>query len=242
MVRIEAKRCRIFRRTLSQAVTSPASAPASAARAVAMNAFQPKTISVAATAAPRGKLPSTVRSGNCSTRKERNTPSATSPKTRPISTAPRKAMRLMTSFLRRRGSDTANPNSAPQGGRRMSGAASSFFPLPLDGGGRGGGDPPAGPIESGSSTVTPHPDPPPQGGREFRPDSDARLSKRPTGLYSTTVLASATTSAGMVTPMASADLGLTASSVFSTPCTAMSPGFSPMSTRATIAPVWRPTS
>ena len=55
------------------------------ATAVAANGFQPATISAAATAPPSGKLPSTVRSGKLMMRNERKTPSATSPKIRPIS-------------------------------------------------------------------------------------------------------------------------------------------------------------
>jgi hypothetical protein len=44
---------------------------------------------MAQTAPPRGKLPSTVRSGKRSKRKEMKTPSATRLKIRPISMAPR---------------------------------------------------------------------------------------------------------------------------------------------------------
>jgi len=62
------------------------------AAAVAANGFQPATISVAATAPPSGKLPSTVRSGKLMMRNERKTPNATSPNIRPISMAPREAM------------------------------------------------------------------------------------------------------------------------------------------------------
>src|SRR5690606_23486909 len=52
-------------------------------------------ISVAATAPPSGKLPSTVRSGKRSRRKEISTPSATRLKIRPISRAPSKENRDM---------------------------------------------------------------------------------------------------------------------------------------------------
>ncbi len=81
--------------TLSQAVTQPETAPATQATAVAATGFQPATISVAATAAPSGKLPSTVRSGKLMMRKDMKTPSATSPNIRPISMAPSEAMRDM---------------------------------------------------------------------------------------------------------------------------------------------------
>jgi hypothetical protein len=49
------------------------------ASAVARYGSMPATIALAATAAPSGKLPSTVRSGKLSTRNDRNTPSATRP-------------------------------------------------------------------------------------------------------------------------------------------------------------------
>ena len=44
---------------------------------VASQGFQPAMRPTAATAAPSGNEPSTVRSGKSSTRKDRNTPSAT---------------------------------------------------------------------------------------------------------------------------------------------------------------------
>ena len=52
------------------------------------NGSTPVDDRVAATAAPSGKLPSTVRSGKLRTRNDRNTPSATRPNTSPISTRP----------------------------------------------------------------------------------------------------------------------------------------------------------
>ena len=78
----------MFSRTFSQPVTRPAPAPASAATPQASHGFQPPTMSTAATAPPSGKLPSAVRSGKSSTRNEIHTPSATSAKMRPISSAP----------------------------------------------------------------------------------------------------------------------------------------------------------
>ena len=80
MVRIDASSCRMFSRTFSQPVTRPAPQ--------ASHGFQPPTMSTAATAPPSGKLPSAVRSGQSSTRNEIHTPSATSAKMRPISSAP----------------------------------------------------------------------------------------------------------------------------------------------------------
>ena len=55
---------------------------------VATNGLVPVEIKMAQTAPPSGKLPSTVRSGKRSNRKEIKTPSATRLKIRPISTAP----------------------------------------------------------------------------------------------------------------------------------------------------------
>ena len=75
-------------RTLSHPVTRPATAPAATAARVALNGSAPAAMSVAATAPPSGKLPSTVRSGKRRMRNEISTPSATSAKTRPISNAP----------------------------------------------------------------------------------------------------------------------------------------------------------
>ena len=71
MVRMLASRCRILKRTLSSAVTSPATPPAATASAVPSHASSPPVIAVATTAAPSGKLPSTVRSGKLSTRNDR---------------------------------------------------------------------------------------------------------------------------------------------------------------------------
>ena len=95
ITRMLASSCMIRSRTLSQAVSMPARPPASSAAAVAASGFQPATISAAATAPPSGKLPSTVRSGKLMILKDRKTPSATSPKIRPISMAPSDAMRDM---------------------------------------------------------------------------------------------------------------------------------------------------
>ena len=72
MVRMLASRCRILKRTLRMAVTSPASRTGQRSRApVPSQGSSPPVIAAAATAAPSGKLPSTVRSGKLSTRKER---------------------------------------------------------------------------------------------------------------------------------------------------------------------------
>ncbi len=87
----------IFSLTLSRPVASPASAPAAVAARVALYGSQPRAMRVAQTAPPSGKLPSTVRSGKRSRRKEMNTPSATRLKIRPISRAPNRENRDMTS-------------------------------------------------------------------------------------------------------------------------------------------------
>ena len=63
MTRMPASRSMIFRLTLSQPVSTPAIAPAAVAMAVARKGSYPREMSVAATAPPSGKEPSTVRSG-----------------------------------------------------------------------------------------------------------------------------------------------------------------------------------
>ena len=88
IIRMLASRSMIFRRTLSQPVMKPATAPASVPPSVDMNGSCPLAMSVAATAPPIGKLPSTVRSGKLRMRKEISTPSATRLKIKPISRAP----------------------------------------------------------------------------------------------------------------------------------------------------------
>src|SRR5574344_433041 len=90
MTKMEASRSMILRRTLSQPVSRPAAAPARVAPAVATQGLKPATIITAQTAPPRGKLPSTVRSGKRNRRNDRYTPRATREKIRPISTAPKK--------------------------------------------------------------------------------------------------------------------------------------------------------
>ena len=71
ITRMLASSCMMRRRTLSQAVSAPALAPATMAAAVATKGLMPATISAAATAPPSGKLPSTVRSGKLMMRNER---------------------------------------------------------------------------------------------------------------------------------------------------------------------------
>src|SRR4051812_34597466 len=95
MVRMLASRCRILNRTFRVAVTIPDTAPASMAMPVAAQGFHSPRISVAATAAPSGKLPSTVRSGKSRTRKDRKTPRATRAYTSPSSAAPSRATTLI---------------------------------------------------------------------------------------------------------------------------------------------------
>src|SRR3989344_5857104 len=74
IVKIPAKRLSILNRVDKNAVTHPTIAPAIAAIPIAKNGFIPRVTKMADTAAPKGKLPSTVKSGNFKTRKERNTP------------------------------------------------------------------------------------------------------------------------------------------------------------------------
>src|SRR5690606_36132691 len=99
IVRIEASRLRMRKRTLRKAVTMPAAPPAIIAIAAASHGLKPVVINIAVTAAPSGNEPSSVRSGKSSTRKVRNTPMATKAKTSPSSTAPQKAISLSTLVL-----------------------------------------------------------------------------------------------------------------------------------------------
>ena len=55
-------------------MTTPAQRPAATPAAVASNGEWPPTMSAPVTAAPSGRLPSTVRSGKSSTRKVMKTP------------------------------------------------------------------------------------------------------------------------------------------------------------------------
>ena len=62
MVRIPAKRLGIFPLVVNSPVTNPASIPAPVAASEAKSGLTPWTIRVTATAAPSGKVPSTVMS------------------------------------------------------------------------------------------------------------------------------------------------------------------------------------
>ena len=66
MVIIPASRSRTLRRTCIKPVTKPAAAPTARAAKRVKYGFTPLTSSSAVTAAPKGKLPSTVRSGKSS--------------------------------------------------------------------------------------------------------------------------------------------------------------------------------
>lgn len=70
IIRMLASRSMILSLTLSQPVSSPATAPAAVAASVASQGLVPVEIRMAQTAPPSGKLPSTVRSGKRSSRKE----------------------------------------------------------------------------------------------------------------------------------------------------------------------------
>ena len=83
ITRILASRAGTLNLVLSNDVARPAHKPAPRAASVARNGFTPFMISTATTAAPRTKLPSTVRSGKASTRKVRYTPKARNPYTSP---------------------------------------------------------------------------------------------------------------------------------------------------------------
>jgi len=71
MVRIEASRCRMCSRVFRSPVTAPAQKPAAAAARIERAGGQPAVMATVDTAAPSGRLPSTVRSGKSSTRKVR---------------------------------------------------------------------------------------------------------------------------------------------------------------------------
>ena len=90
-VNIPARICSTRKRWFRNAVTDPAAAPAAAAAAVAVQQSTPCVISAAATAAPSGNDPSTVKSGKSSTRNVRNAPSATKANASPVSPAPTSA-------------------------------------------------------------------------------------------------------------------------------------------------------
>ena len=63
MVMMPARRFRIFSRTWMNPVNSPARAPAAREMGSVSQAFTPRVSKMAVTAAPRGKVPSTPRSG-----------------------------------------------------------------------------------------------------------------------------------------------------------------------------------
>ena len=76
MVRMPARRAGIFSLVQRIPVTTPPSMPAKAAAIMEGIGLQPATRQAAAVAAPRGKLPSTVRSAMSSTLKVMYTPIA----------------------------------------------------------------------------------------------------------------------------------------------------------------------
>src|SRR5207244_139570 len=86
--RMPAKRPLILSRLVRNAVAAPANEPASAAASSVSHESQPRGSRIAETAAPSGKLPSTVRSGNASTRNVKKTPSADAPNASPSASAP----------------------------------------------------------------------------------------------------------------------------------------------------------
>jgi hypothetical protein len=88
VVNIEANKLWIRRRVVISAVATPAKAPANIATGRVINGLIPETIIAEAIAAPNGKLPSTVRSGQFNTRNDINTANATRAKPKPEATAP----------------------------------------------------------------------------------------------------------------------------------------------------------
>ena len=73
MTRMPASRSLILKRVWVMPVTVPATVPVSTAASVAVSGLLPPMMRIAATAAPRVKLPSQVRSGKLNTRKLMNT-------------------------------------------------------------------------------------------------------------------------------------------------------------------------
>ena len=86
MVRIPASSAGIFIFVVRKPVTAPASIPATAAARIAVLTLWPVAISVAAVAAPSGKLPSQVRSARSSTRNVTYTPRAITAHNKPCAT------------------------------------------------------------------------------------------------------------------------------------------------------------
>ena len=84
-MRMPARRLFIFSLVFSTPVRQPATNPAPMPQAVARPGSMPSTMSRAQTAPPRGKLPSTVRSGKASTLKVSAMPRATKAYPRPCS-------------------------------------------------------------------------------------------------------------------------------------------------------------
>jgi hypothetical protein len=74
MVKIEASKCKSFSLVVSIPVIMPAKNPAPMAGNKDSQGFIPAVMHTAETEAPRGKLPSTVRSGKSRTRKVMKTP------------------------------------------------------------------------------------------------------------------------------------------------------------------------
>ena len=79
MTTIPARSAGTRKRVCTVAVAAPARAPAATAISAAAGNGRPAVMAEAAQAAPRGKLPSTVRSGKSRTRNVMNTPMARMP-------------------------------------------------------------------------------------------------------------------------------------------------------------------
>ena len=97
ITRMPASKSLILKRVWVMPVTVPASAPASTAASVAVSGLLPPMMSMAATAAPRVKLPSQVRSGKLNTRKLMNTLMPSSDNSTPIVSAPSSRLMVVTS-------------------------------------------------------------------------------------------------------------------------------------------------
>ena len=92
MTKMPASKCNMPILTLSHAVTTPAIIPAIIPNRHAIQGLKPEMMDIAATAPPKGKLPSAVKSGKSNMRNDMSTPSAMMAYINPLSNAPKKAI------------------------------------------------------------------------------------------------------------------------------------------------------
>ena len=195
---------------------TPARAPANAAMPQASQGFQPDTISTAATAPPSGKLPSAVRSGKSSTRNEIHTPSATSAKMRPISSAPMNEIMDMvgTSLSGRKPAPIGRPVLGEFHRRGRSPQRRQTKPM----------------LHAQPTAAAAAPSP------------HARRGLGRPSVYLMTSAASLTSASDSFTPCFWPAPGFTTSDILAPTSVGMAPGLVPFRMRSTTLPVWRPRS